>query len=255
MFAAYLDASGKTEDTNLPGDRVITIAAYVAPVDAWLRFADKWRRMLVDFGLTMAHHKEFVHRRGEYAGWSEKRRRDYVRRGAHIINQTSHQGVVAAVLLKDYARVVSENPGERSAFSFVSLVALQLIGKWAHGKSRKPGPIAYFFEAGDGHDAELTQVQSEILADSRAVAVYSFKSLTVVPKDDPDFIQLQAADWLAWEAAKYLKDTRLRAEKPREMRNPLQRMMRPGKLMSLWYDEERLLKLREARRRGEAGRL
>jgi len=254
LVAAYLDASGKTEDVKLPGTPVIAIAGYVAPVDAWLRFGKKWRPFLKDFGLTLAHHKDFAARAGEYAGWPEKRRHAYVKRGAHIINQTVHHGVAVAVLLKDYAKVTAEYPAERSAFTFVSLAALNLIGRWAR-ESKKSEQVAYFFEAGDGHNAELLQVQHEILADPRATDVYRFKSMTIVPKKDPDSIELQPADWLAWEAAKYLKDTTLKTEDPRAPRHSLLPLVKPNKLMTLWYSEDKLLKLREARRRGETGRL
>lgn len=250
MFAAYFDASGKTEDVKQPGNPVIAVAGYIAPVKAWVRFEKKWKGFLKDFGLTLAHHKEFAHRRGEYTGWSEKTRHDYVRRGAHIINQTVHYGVAAAVLLKDYEKVASENPTERSAFTFVAVTSLKMIGRWA-ALSTKPGPIAYVFEAGDGHDSELIQARREILDDPKHVEVYRFNSLTLAEKDDENFVHLQAADWLAYETKKYLNDTTLRPEEPRELRNSLLPLLKPDKLLTLWYREDTLRKLRDSIRRGE----
>ena len=121
---------------------------------------------------------------------------------------------------------------------------------WLRHLTNKQEQIAYFFEAGDGHDAELLQVEREILAEPRATDVYRFQSMTIVAEDK--LPQLQPADWLAWEAAKYLKDTRLRPVDPRQPRASLLKLNNPGKLSSLWYDEKKLIELRDARRRGEA---
>lgn len=253
MLAAFLDASGKTEDVRLPDRRVLAVAGYVAPSGAWKKFARKWKRFLKDFDLTLAHHKEFAARQGEYRGWPEDRRRAYVTRGARIINQIAHYGAVVAVDLKAYQKVELENPSERSAFTFAALVAVQTIGRWA-GRSKKGERVAYFFEAGDGHDEELFQIEREIFADPRAIDIYQLNSFTIVPKNNPDTVQLQPSDWLAWEAAKYVKDTTFQPEEPRPPRHSLIKLMKPDKLVVRLYDEESLLKLRDAIRRGE-GRL
>jgi len=145
MFAAYLDASGKTEDVSKPGVPALALAGYVAPVEAWKRFDKKWRvELLRSFSLKHAHHKNFAQTRNQYEGWSEKKRVRYVQVGSGLINQAASVGVVTAVLLKDYARSVSANQKPKSPFMFVAAECLKQIARWA-SKEKITEPIAYFF--------------------------------------------------------------------------------------------------------------
>jgi hypothetical protein len=101
-------------------------------------------------------------------------------------------------------------------------------------------------------------MEDQIRASRANLETYRLGVMARVPKNDPIHVQLQAADFLAWEVAKYLKDTKLSEMNPREMRFPLRALWEPGKLVAQWYDEERLnkladhnIKLLDAKRRVE----
>lgn len=249
MFACYFDASGKTSDVTGSGDPAIALAGYIAPAKAWDRFGKDWRRLLHRFGLQYAHQKDFAHSSGQYRGWSEWKRRAYVRKGAEIINQTAHLGVVTAVLLKDWQKIVSEVRGPASAFYFVTVECLKQVALWGE-KTGLGEPIRYFFESGDGHDAEVLGIAPKIRTDPDMVDGYRLDSITLADKRDRALGPgLQAADWLAWESAKYLRDTKLTAANPRDMRVSLRLLYEPGKLETRFYNEDGLLKLAESARK------
>jgi hypothetical protein len=102
MLAAHIDTSGKSSDANLSGRPVLAMAAYVAPEEAWTRFAKLWRRDLLDkFWLKTAHHKDFHAGRscrrcpkGQYDGWSERKKDRYAEVGSKIINDHVSVGLV-----------------------------------------------------------------------------------------------------------------------------------------------------------------
>ncbi len=258
MFAVYMDASGKTEDITKPGDPVLSLAGYVAPVERWEECGVAWRKMLCDYCLSRAHQTDFAQNWGEYIGWNkdEAKRRGYVTRCTEMINDTVQAGFVTAVLLKDWQRVANRGVDSEtdavldndaayepvSAFKFVAVETIKQIAIWAH-ENKLTERIAYLFEPGDGRNAEIVQMREALQSSAELVNGYKFNSLTIIEPRDPLHVQVQTADWLAYETGKYLRDTKLNTVDPRKMRETFRLIWKPGKLRTRFYNEKDLLGL------------
>jgi hypothetical protein len=74
MVRAYLDDSGKLDD---PNTEVIVVAGCIAKVEDWEKFDPEWLRVLKDFGVREFHLKDLAHRKGDFKGWDESRRKAF----------------------------------------------------------------------------------------------------------------------------------------------------------------------------------
>ncbi len=73
MLVAYLDESGVHS-----GSRVCAIAGFVGTEDEWATFERRWKRVLKDANVSTFHMAEFESRLGEFAGWSNMRRKMFL---------------------------------------------------------------------------------------------------------------------------------------------------------------------------------
>lgn len=70
MYACYLDDSGKDQ-------RVVTLAGYVAHIDAWRRFETDSENMLRRYEVPLFHAKDFHNTKGHFAGWTKIKKRTF----------------------------------------------------------------------------------------------------------------------------------------------------------------------------------
>ena len=66
--------------------------------------------------------------------------------------------------------------------------------------------IRHIFERGDGHDGELIDMDRKVYSSHKLRELTGISSMTIMQKDDPSAEPLQAADFLAYEAAKAMRD-------------------------------------------------
>lgn len=84
MLRAYCDASGKSDN---PDEVMVTIGGVVSSLDRWKLFEEEWEKMLADFGVSELHMRHLSHFRGEYKGWEEPKRRNFLGRAVGIMNE------------------------------------------------------------------------------------------------------------------------------------------------------------------------
>jgi len=85
MLWAYVDESGRHDKTN--GNRYthLGVGGALAELGDWKRLSRSWRRSLDDEGLCQFHMVDFEHGKGEFKGWSQERRYEFLNRLLTII--------------------------------------------------------------------------------------------------------------------------------------------------------------------------
>jgi hypothetical protein len=98
MLKGYFDDSGKWLD---PAEIVVVVAGAIAEVDQWEVLDAQWRLVLNQFQVSELHMKDFAHSRGEYDGWDEPKRRDFI---AQLLSLTAIHIIkpLGALLPKDH---------------------------------------------------------------------------------------------------------------------------------------------------------
>jgi hypothetical protein len=186
------------------------VAGYVASVEQWEAFINAWEVFKREEGFNVLHKADLEHcaRRTEFE-WPDLTTDERVakklrinKRACDLILQHVAAGIGVVVQKSTWRSVIAESRwAEAYGKSFYAagvLGCLQLASYWFE-KKRKLGMIRYVFEEGaDGrHEAEKMLRRLKGKRDTRdrfRIAGYSFES-----KEDPEFVPLQAADFLAYE--------------------------------------------------------
>jgi len=72
----FLDGSGKSDD---PHCRFLTLAGILAEAPVWNEWAERWRKILGEYGVEYSHMKElFQKTKGPFQSWDHKRKRKFV---------------------------------------------------------------------------------------------------------------------------------------------------------------------------------
>lgn len=197
---------------------VFTVAAYVFDDLGLRRFEVEWKAALDDEGLTWFHMTDFENYKGEYTDWTRERHDQFIIRLIEIIRGTVFCGsacsldLAALTSLTDLDRQLVGSPYAHCVSRCLSLVATQKLylaprdetTAWifdddAKGTAKKGvGVLQQLFEQMRS-DEEL-RTWFGIGPDARA------SSRSLVP--------LQAADVLAYEAAKEAVRTFGRSDRP-----------------------------------------
>lgn len=233
MLAAYLDVSGSVSDMTMKGRPVLAVGAVLAKCEQWERFRVDWNQILRQHGVTVAHHKDFAAEQGEYKVWPEAKRRRYIVQTTSTIRVRALKGYATTLFLRDYDRVARELEKDFSPLIYAAVWVMKYLDKWRQNFMPEE-EIAYIFESGDEHDWEFKRIDEMLRASDKADhGMGGMRTLTLMDKRAPGAEPLQAADMLAWEAAKHLK------EGPnRKIRVPLERLVRAERIFVAHAPEE-----------------
>lgn len=241
ILKAFYDASGSTGDLGSSDRPVLTVAGFVSPLNKWVEFVDAWHEeVLGPFEIRRSHMREFAHSLGDFSEWTEMRRREFLVRCVDIIDKFVSYGHATSVDLADYEAVAADLGETQSAFLFASIQTMAGLGKWAR-KNGLDERTVHIFDAGDGHDGELHLINREMSANGALRELARFDALVFGRPEVPDMVPLQAADMLAYEATKYVRDTKLATDgKGRALRKSAERLLSTGKVDSSYFDEKNL---------------
>jgi hypothetical protein len=68
VLVCYLDDSGTGNEP------IITMSGYIAPFPRWMEFEQAAKGIFAAFGITELHGKEFNATKGQFKGWSKKKK-------------------------------------------------------------------------------------------------------------------------------------------------------------------------------------
>jgi hypothetical protein len=266
VLTAAFDESGSHQDA-----RFVSIAGYVADVTRWELFVRRWVPALRKHGVPrwpppkpgessadpFFHMTDFENRKKQFTGWTIPRRIRLFRRLADLIDQFTLFGFAVSVDRAAYAKVIAprmpENTGYRDPYMWCMQACMEAL---YHGKRgtrgigfgvsiHDPAPIACVFEGGhviQGKVLEYYQHFRDRWGARDVFGAFGFDTKL-------NFVPLQAADILAYEARKSIMNRGVRP-----VRKSLARLRREGRIAHGFYTEQELVRtaLRiEAAMRGE----
>lgn len=199
ILTAYLDASGSSRD---PRVSALTIAGFVAREDAWAEFDREWFEALD--GVAELHMRDFAFCRREFENWSDERRSAFLSLLAEVIGKHVVMGVSATVSLLAYRKAAEwyALPDAFHPYGIAAGAAIESIEQW-----RSPGDrVTYLFEKGDVKQQSILDASLRFF-DVDLPSPPGFRSKRC-EKDGKLYYcyPFQAADYLGYEHAKYVKD-------------------------------------------------
>ena len=235
MLIAYMDESGDHDRLGKePGSEIAVIAGYVATKDQWLRFEWRWNNVLTKFGVRVFHASECAHRKNEFSGWSDEKRTDFHVQLARVINENILVGIGGVVLLSDYNSVLPDwAKGEvKHPYYFCFAVMMRTLRQFREG-FLPAEPIDFVFDRKKSFEGVLSDMFNNLRDNSPnhrgRLGEVSFRA-----KDE--VIQLQAADYLAYEVRRYAADQFIGSARP--TRKTMESLMSDRHLAVGFYDAE-----------------
>jgi len=231
VFTVYCDESG-----THAGSGATVVACYVGHARQWQAFGREWRVLLNSEGIKILHRVDLENFRGEFRGWNNERRIDFLRKAHRIIRTRTVCGFGYAVVKADFERVMDSRIEEAlgGIYGWCVQDCMVAVAKWANRTGRSD-PINYVLEDGaDGitgvHRLFNFVVKNPEYRQKCLVGTWSFAS-------KKDVIQLQAADLLAYEVYKDAINNLV--NKRRILRNSARDLIRACDRTNFW-DEAKL---------------
>ena len=197
MLVGYFDESG-SKDTPL-----VTIAGYLSDERRWKRFEREWRRALKEHGAQYLHMREYAHRRGEFKGWPEYKRKALLANLIWIIKSNVQFRVGVVVPCEEYkATIGAIDPKDTrlSPFWLCFQTCLSAIGAYCQQEGIADD-IALVFDENNESAKHAVGFYTAFKRSSKVPNGKQFVSLSFA--DDKIHTPLQAADLLAYEFNKY----------------------------------------------------
>jgi len=199
MHHGYFDESGDLE--TAPG--VFCVSGYFIADDAAAAMSEAWRAVLEKHSIPAFHMVDCAHGTGAFATKTKDERIEIEKTFIDLIKTHTLQGVSFLAHTATFAPPESDDQDVYSHCAENVVVALGLFLR----TNRIEGDIACFFEAGH---------ESAGRAYSRLGLRLAEFSASVEFADKRHLPLLQAADLLAWQTTKYVKDQLSNARKPRQ---------------------------------------
>lgn len=199
MFTCYFDEGGG-EDHGF-----VVVCGYVASVERWKRFEFDWKRMLADHQIPYLHMKELAHFKGPYKKWKddERGRIAFLRDASAIVRESADQGFLCAVRFADFEKVNQQYflaDNFHSPYALAGRFCIAMANLWMESNGRLSKEIEYVFDRGGPDIAGLTEVMQR---SNLQIPAFMASRDT---ETEAGMVQLQAADYFAYELRKALVD-------------------------------------------------
>jgi hypothetical protein len=193
MYTIYYDDSGSRNHTL-----AVVVAGVLSSDDQWIEFERNWSETLMEFGIDVAHMREFAHSRGIFAKWADHMRSGFQRAERnHFLSQLLGHMVVRvrhcfaqAVLDDDYEYVNERYPlarGGLSPYALAGRTCIARVSNWAAKHGIPESEIKHVFEDGTLGKGDLMD------------RVFRDKGIEPIFKKKSECIPLQASDLFAYE--------------------------------------------------------
>jgi hypothetical protein len=200
MMVCYLDDSGT--DMQSP---VLTMAGYVGLQPRWVAFEKSATRIFAAFKVTSLHAHEFNGTKGQFKGWSRKRKEAFIASLLIELKKAALFGVMASMTKTAYAKAKSLGEhAQQSPYGHCFGQVLDAIMWSAQMKTAasKGATLTFVVERGNKNDADVTRMFNKAKWDPRnRGAEKVLKSVELANKTST--IALQMADFLAFTGRRH----------------------------------------------------
>lgn len=254
VLHAYFDAAGHESDQTH-----VVVAGFVSSASDWLSFEAAWRARLEQDDLKYFRAEDCAHFRGPFSEWSrekdEPRRRRLLNDLMCIVKSNVYRkfgsGVSMASLARDKASSDTFQRWRINAYVLGGRTSVADVGRW-YVEEKIQSPIGFVFEDGDIGQGALSDL---LHTHGYPRPSFEFKTDRLTPLGlRKGLVQLQAADWLAYEMFQATKRLFLRTPTDTNFRwawNQFDRI--PG--VPGFYSPKDLMHLQGGIESYEAGRL
>lgn len=200
LFRVFIDEGGT--DVSSP---ILTVAGYIARPSRWKLFARDWNRVLKPTGIAVYHATDAQALQGDFKGWTSEKIADLASKLLPIIPRYA-AGVSASIDMRDFNLAIGSRPELLRVFStpynacFHWLV--MSLADYAHRAGTEPR-FALVHET-NSMKAQAVEGFDWVRANSPFGNGKTLVSLSFA--DKTEFVPLQAADILAFEVNKRLKN-------------------------------------------------
>jgi len=215
MMSAYFDES--TSESS----PIIVVAGFLSTDVEWALFETEWKDVLAEFGISAFHMHCFAHRKDEFAGMPEPRRKALLGKLLNIITKRVKLGFASVVHWREFESVFTGADRDYAGSPYnLACTACQLdIGEWAQ-RNDQAEPIAYFYDAGHKDAAEVARI---FLETKNQTGRNEYRLGSITFEHDNVLVPLQAADIAAYEFWRWLHEHF--ADTTRHGRYPLEKLV------------------------------
>ena len=201
MMVCYLDDSGT--DAASP---ILAMAGYVGLQSKWAAFERSASKIFAEFGVTTLHGKEFNDTKGQFKGWSRKKKEVFIARLIVELKKAALFGVAASISKTAFAKAKSLGEHEQQSpygFCFGEVLDQIMFSGAMKMAAANGATLSFVVEAGNKNDADVVRVFNKAKWDPRnAGAEKVLKSVEFANKNST--IALQMADFLAFTGRRHL---------------------------------------------------
>lgn len=210
MLTCYFDESGGEEL------KFTFVCGFVASVNQWERFEIDWKIFLAKYDVPYFHMKEYSQSKGPFKKWApssmQGTRADFMRDAAVIVKATAQLMFVSMVsheIFDDFDSRYKLREEFSTPYALAGRLCVALANTWRR-KTTFPLDMKYVFE--DGCPDKGGLIKAMATPNLYRLPAPSFEPSRDVKKSRkwPDgrigLVQLQAADYLAYEVRKLLID-------------------------------------------------
>jgi hypothetical protein len=232
VYGSFFDAAGSQDD----GKAAIFVSGFVSTKGRWDRFQACWIELLKKHGIAKPFHmSEFACGHGQYASWREDkaRRQDFLTKAIDITLRNVLWSFSSGILLADYDRVnqeyrLSEARGE--PYAMCAIGTTQRMITWM--EKRDIERCVAIYEDGDNGRGDFIERYRAVTGHSPHMAKKG------------EFAPMEAADMLAYEHAKLVRDKETgRAKSRDDVRVPFRRFEADGRISWGYHNEGSLREL------------
>jgi hypothetical protein len=196
-YEAYLDESYESSE-------LFAVAGYLFRCEQAHEAEVAWKQALDEFGLPYFHMVDCAHGVGLFKGMTQRRRSEIAARMI-ALTAKSEFGFVALVNPSRFSKV------NTNADPYIFCVDILVMSLCAWLSDKGPSQIAFFLESGHASASKSASKIDRLKSDPDVAKCYL--SYTFAQKEDVRL--LQAADLLAWQSTKFIKDKISKKRKPR----------------------------------------
>lgn len=199
MAHAFFDDSGKFADTDF-----VCIAGYIAHDSAWEELCQKWGMLLLRHNIPFIHMKDLIPLRGPYEnlGWDIAKRDEVLREFIDVIREHVVGGFGVGVdskYLRSMCKDAKQQIGDPAMLCFQRILRIVVNKLQSVGYQSSISPV---FDDCEEYSVRCYRMWSRLRKNAPELSA-AVPSITFA--NDHHFWPLQAADVLAWETNKHLR--------------------------------------------------
>lgn len=226
VLKAYMDESG-----THAGSPVVTVGLYVGKPSYWQAWTKDWnanKRPIKVYHAVDAHN-----RKGEFEGWDRPKRNAFVANLLPVLARHPIMGIAVGIDMVAFRKAMKPHPELRAMFGTPYAACFQWTVQLLltmMDEQRDTQRVAFFHECNDDEEDAKTA-----FAYVKAQRNLSTRPISLTFGGKNDYVPLQAADVLAYEANHLLRDPSKPTRLPWEALNPGSADPKKNRVLLLQY--------------------